>query len=202
MSEHDRILDVVEAAEHGSEAFTLPHTAFSRAIDGVLVLIGKAASWLWPILVLVIVVQVVLRYVFNQGLITLEELQWHIYAVGFMLGLSFAVVRDRHVRIDVVAERFGRRTRAWIELFGLLLFLLPFAIIVAVEAIPFVMASWRLNEISAAPGGLGGRWMLKSVIIVAFALIALAALSRLSRVTALLFGWPKPLSEDRAGGVR
>ncbi len=155
--------------------------------------IGEAVSWLWPVLIAVIMVNVLLRYVFNLGLIVFEELQWHIYAVGFMIGLSFAVVADRHVRVDVLADRFRPRTRAWIELLGLLLFLIPFALLIAYDAIPFVTRSFEMAEVSVAPGGLPWRWALKSVIIIALALLATAAVSRLSRVSALLFGRPRPL---------
>ncbi len=192
-TQSDRILRAVEAAEHGSEAFALPRTRLSRALDGFLTLVGQGVSWLWPILILVIIGNVVLRYVFNLGLIVFEELQWHIYGIGFMIGLSYAVVRDRHVRVDVVSERLSVRTRAWIELIGLTVFLLPFCIFVVIKAYPFVYTSWETGEVSIAPGGLGNRWMIKSVIIIAFALLVLAAVSRISRVTALLFGFPKSL---------
>tara|TARA_R110002020_G_scaffold50844_13_gene144014 strand:+ start:2222 stop:2821 length:600 start_codon:yes stop_codon:yes gene_type:complete len=192
--EHDRLLQAVEAAEHGSVAIPLPETRLSRALDAVVNFIGRTISWLWVILIAIILVNVILRYVFNEGLIIFEELQWHVYAIGFMIGLSFAVVGDRHVRVDVVAERLTVRQRAWIELFGLLLFLLPFSVLVTVEAVPFVMRAWDLNEVSVAPGGLSHRWALKSVIVIAFALIAIAAFSRLSRVTSYLFRFPRPLA--------
>lgn len=196
-SQSDRILAAVEAAEHGSEAFALPRTRLSRALDGFLTLVGQGVSWLWPILILVILLNVVLRYVFNLGLIVFEELQWHIYAIGFMIGLSWAVVKDRHVRVDVVSERLPVRTRAWIELVGLAVLLLPFCIFVVIKAWPFVYTAWETGEVSIAPGGLGNRWAIKSVIIVAFALLVVAAVSRLSRVSALLFGFPKPLPYDK-----
>lgn len=192
--EHDRLLQAVEAAEHGSVAIPLPETRLSRALDAVVNFIGRTISWLWVILIAIILVNVILRYVFNEGLIIFEELQWHVYAIGFMIGLSFAVVGDRHVRVDVVAERLTVRQRAWIELFGLLLFLLPFSVLVTVEAVPFVMRAWDLDEVSVAPGGLSHRWALKSVIVIAFALIAIAAFSRLSRVTSYLFRFPRPLA--------
>ncbi|MDQ0316521.1 TRAP transporter small permease subunit [Amorphus orientalis] len=190
---HDRIIEAVEAAEHGKTAIPLPETRLSRVLDAVVNFFGQAVSWLWVVLIGIIITNVVLRYVFNEGLILFEELQWHVYAIGFMIGLSFAVVADRHVRIDVAAEHLSTRGRAWIELFGLFLFLLPFSILVAIEAVPFVQRAWDMGEVSIAPGGLGHRWALKAVIVVAFVLIALAALARLSRVTSLLFRFPRPL---------
>jgi TRAP-type mannitol/chloroaromatic compound transport system permease small subunit len=193
--EHERVVEAVETAERGAVALKLPETRLSRAIDPLIEAIGRGVSWLWVVLIGVIMVNVVMRYVFNLGLIVFEELQWHIYAIGFMIGLSFAVVGDRHVRIDVLADRFALRVRAWIELAGLALFLLPFAVLIAWDAIPFVVRSWEMSEVSIAPGGLPARWALKSVIVIALVLLALAALARLSRVASFLFGVPRPLGD-------
>jgi TRAP-type mannitol/chloroaromatic compound transport system permease small subunit len=172
----------------------LPRNRFSNAIDTVIVRAGDTASWLWPVLVAVVVLQVVLRYGFGQGSVMIEELQWHIYAVGFMIGLSYCADVDRHVRVDALAERWPLRTRAWIELLGLALFLLPFAIIIAYEGVPYAKSAYDFGEVSAAPSGLPYRWVLKSFIAIAFALLALTAFSRLTRCTTLLFGFPRPLT--------
>lgn len=172
----------------GPSGIVLPVTAFSRHADRLIGWFGEIASLLWTVLVLVIVFQVVLRYVFGIGSIMLEETQWHLYAVGFMLGLSFTEVRERNVRIDVLAESFSQKTRLWIELFGITVFLLSFSLLVIWFSVPFVVTSWQLNEVSAAPGGLPYRWVLKSFLVTAFALLALAGLSRLTRVWMALFG--------------
>lgn len=173
--------------EVGPSGIGLPTTAFSRAVDRFITWIGEFASVLWTVLVAVIVFQVVLRYVFSLGSIMLEETQWHLYAVGFLLGLAFTEVRERNVRIDVLADHFPRKLRLWIEMLGIG-FLLAFALISAWYAVPFFLSSWELSEVSAAPGGLPYRWALKGFIIAAFGLLALAALGRLSRVWVALFG--------------
>jgi len=177
-----------DAPTAGPSGIALPVTAFSRHVDRLIGWFGEAASLLWTVLVLVIVFQVVLRYGFGRGSIMLEETQWHLYAVGFMLGLSFTEVRERNVRIDVLAENFSQRTRLWIELVGITVFLLSFTLLVIWFAVPFVVTSWQLNEVSAAPGGLPYRWVLKSFLVTAFALLALAGVSRLTRVWVALFG--------------
>jgi len=177
--------------------FVLPRNRISNAIDTVVVAAGDAASWLWPILVAVVVLQVILRYGFGMGSVMIEELQWHIYAVGFMIGLSYCADVDRHVRVDALAERWPLRRRAWIELLGLSLFLLPFVVIVAYEGVPYAKSAFDFNEVSAAPGGLPYRWILKSFITIAFALLALTALSRLTRCTTMLFGFPRPLADNQ-----
>ncbi len=166
----------------------LPTTTGSRRLDGLLRALGDGVSWLWLVLIGVIVANVVLRYVFASGRVEFEELQWHLYAVGFLCGLSYCVEADTHVRVDVLRERLSPRKRAWIELYGILLLLLPFSALALVFGLPFAWESWQSGEISASPGGLPYRWLIKSALPLAFALLALAACSRLLRVGALLFG--------------
>ena len=174
----------------------LPETAFSRRVDGWMLRLGETLSWVWLVLMCVIVLNVMLRYVFGEGRIELEELQWHLYAVGFMTALSLAVTTDDHVRVDVIHERLPLHLRAWIELYGILLLLAPFIVLVLVYAMPFVASAWRVGEVSQAPGGLPMRWLIKAVLPLGFALLALAATARLTRVTALLFGTPCPLRPE------
>ncbi len=193
-----------EVAEHvlheleEKHQFRLPRTRPSDALEAVVLGVNYVACWLWALLMAVIVLAVTLRYVFGLGSIMLEEIQWHIYGIGFILGLSYCFVLDRHVRIDVAAERFPPRVRGWIELVGLLVLLLPLCAMLIYEAIPFVLRSWQLNEISPAPDGLPYRWIPKSFIIWGFLLLMIAALARLLRVTAFLFGRPFPIIERRA----
>lgn len=168
----------------------LPHTVLSRRIDRWLAMLGQAVSWVWLLLLVIIVANVVLRYVFGEGRIEFEEIQWHLYSIGFLLGLSFAYQADAHIRVDVLHERMRPRTQAWIELYGILLLLLPFITLVLIYSVPFVLQSYTLNEVSQAPGGLPGRWLIKAVLPLSFVLLALATVSRLSRVWALLFGTP------------
>ena len=168
----------------------LPHTRVSGVLDPIVRLVGEWVSWLWIVLVLVIVVNVVLRYVFGEGRIELEEIQWHLYAVGFLVGLSYCAISDGHVRVDIFYAGYSLRTRAWIELFGLILFLGPFLGLVIEYAIPFVERSYAIDEISDAPGGLPYRWAIKAALPLAFGFLALSAVSRLTRVTAFLFGFP------------
>ncbi|MFY9734157.1 MAG: TRAP transporter small permease subunit [Rhodoplanes sp.] len=170
----------------GPSGLPLPETRISRALDGIVVWIGETSSWIWTILMLLIIVQVVQRYVLGLGSIQMEEAQWHLFAIGFMLGLALTAVRERHVRIDVLAETMPLRVRLWIEMIGIVVFLLPFCIFVIWWSVPYVVESWQAGEISAAPGGLPYRYLLKGVITVAFALLAMTGVSRLSRVWAAL----------------
>ena len=197
IKEDDIAIDVDKVEEKGarSHALVFPRTGPSDALEKVVELMGKLCSWLWVVLIVLIVVNVVLRYALRTNFIAMEEMQWHLYAVGFLIALSFAILYDGHVRVDVAAERLSLRTRGWIELFGILLLILPFVYVVISYAIPFVQRSYQIGEVSAAPGGLPYRWFIKSFIITGFVFIAIAAIARLMRVTALLFGWPQPKND-------
>jgi len=171
----------------------LPRTRISNAIDRFILAIGNAMSWIWVLLIIGIITNVTLRYVFGRATVWLEELQLYFYAIGFIIGLSYAITWDRHVRVDALADRWKPRTRAWIELFGMLFLLLPFSITILLEAVSYTLTSIRLGEGSPSPGGLPHTWILKSFIVWGFALIFLAAFSRMLRCTALLFERPRPL---------
>lgn len=183
-------------AEPDSAGFILPTTMISRFLDRVIDRIGVFFSWIWLLLVGVILVQVILRYGFNQGSIKLEEVQWHLYAIGIMVSLSYGITHDRHVRIDLLYEKFPDTVKAWIELIGICLFLLPFLGFVLWESIPYVYASYSSNEVSVAPDGLPHRFLIKSFIPIGFGLMIMASVSRLSRVIGYLIGWHTPPESD------
>ncbi len=199
MSIRDEIeldVDQVEEAAVRGHALSFPRTTPSDVLETIVELVGKACSWLWVVLIVLIVTNVALRYVIGANYIAMEEMQWHLYAVGYLMALSFAMLHDGHVRVDVVAEQLQPRTRGWIELCGILFLILPFVYVVVAYAIPFVERSWQINEVSAAPGGLTHRWIIKSFIITGFLFIGIAALARLLRVTAFLFGLPRPKNDS------
>ncbi|BFM51287.1 TRAP transporter small permease subunit [Marinomonas sp. THO17] len=174
----------------------LPETQVSKFIDQIIYYVGQTISWIWVLLLLVIVLNVFMRYALGEGRIEFEELQWHLYATGWMIGLSYCFVRDKHVRVDILRDCMSLKTQAWIELLGILFLLLPFIGVVIWYSIPFIHYSWELNEVSAAPGGLPYRWVIKSVLLFGFILLSLAVLSRLSRICSLLFmKSAKPLSK-------
>jgi TRAP-type mannitol/chloroaromatic compound transport system permease small subunit len=180
---------------------SLPHTRLSRRIDALVRGAGEWVSWVWLLLLAVVVANVTLRYVFGAGRIELEELQWHLYAVGFLAGLSWCVEADAHVRVDFLRERLRPRIQAWIELYGVLLLQLPFVALVAFYALPFVFDSFVRGEISPSPGGLSRRWLVKAALLLGFALLGLSSLARLSRVAAFLFVQPQRLSPPRGSNA-
>ncbi|WP_409524188.1 TRAP transporter small permease subunit [Nitrincola sp. MINF-07-Sa-05] len=182
---------IEEAVAHKAAAVDYPRTLISDVLEGIVDLFGKVFSWFWIALMLLVVGNVIMRYVLGTNFIALEELQWHLYAAGFMIGLSYCFVHDGHVRVDVLAEHLTLRKRAVIEILGILIFFLPFCYVIMFYAFPFVERSYRINEVSAAPGGLPMRWVIKSVIPIAFGLLAMAAVARLLRALSLLTGFPR-----------
>ena len=92
--------------------------------------IGEVFNWLWVFLVIVIILNVVLRYVFKNGMIELEELQWHLYCIGWLVGLSSTYIVDSHVRVDVLYANFSERKKAWTNAIGSLILGIPLCLIV------------------------------------------------------------------------
>jgi len=146
-------------------------------IDHLVEKIGKCVSWLSFLLVLVIVVDVSLRYLFSITSAASFELEWHLFAVLFLVGSAYALQQDKHVRVDVFYQRFSKKGKAWINLIGTIIFLLPFCFIAFTESLPFVQSSFSIQEISPQPGGLPFRWLIKSTIPVGFALLGLQGVS-------------------------
>lgn len=158
-------------------------------LDNIVFAAGKIFAWSYVLLMVVIIIQVVLRYGFNSGMVVLEELQWHLYAVGVMFGVSYAQSTNSHIRVDLIHMRLSKRTQHLLEIFGILFLMFPFVFVVLESSIPFVYDAWRIGESSASPTGLPFRWLIKAVIPLSFGLLFIAGLSRLIRdLTGLVKG--------------
>ena len=164
-----------------------PYPKISRVADDFIRAVGHYACWLNVVLILVILAQVTLRYGFGRGQIILEEIQWHLYAIAVMFAISYGVVTDAHIRMDIIYSSSTRKTKEWIEVFGQLLFVLPLAVILFLKGIDLVESAWRVNEGSASPGGLPWRWAIKAVLPVSMFLYMIASCSRLIRSLAIIF---------------
>ncbi|WP_083439944.1 TRAP transporter small permease subunit [Vibrio hepatarius] len=149
--------------------------------------ISKFFAWTNVALIGVIILQVVLRKVFSNGQIALEELQWHLYATAVMFGTAYAQVTNLHVRVDLFYHKFSERTKAVVDLFGLLLLAIPFVVVVILHSYDFAYESWRVNESSASPSGLPFRWLIKSVIPLSFALLLLSMFAKVLRSLETIF---------------
>ncbi|USE38132.1 TRAP transporter small permease subunit [Endozoicomonas sp. SCSIO W0465] len=139
--------------------------------------LGKIAALLFILLVFNVFWDVVARYLFNNVSIGLQELEWHLFATVFMLGVPYALRTNGHVRVDLIYERLSIRHRAWIDLLGAIILLMPFALLVGYYGIGFAREAYELGETSGDPGGLPYRWIIKSVIPFTFFSIAISGLA-------------------------
>lgn len=152
-------------------------------IDGLNNSIGFAIRWLALVMVLIGAIGAVMRY-FSRGmgwalnLTPAIELQWYLFSIIFLMGAAYGLHHDVHVRVDVLYERLSKKARAWIDLFGTVLFLVPFSVLMLYVSFPAVQASFRVRETSPDPGGLP-RWPIKALILISFVLLLLQAVSQL-----------------------
>jgi len=167
--------------------------ALSRHFERVSSLIGRIAVWLLFALMLVIITDVTLRRWFVIGSTKLQELEWHLHGALFLLCLGWAYTKGAHVRIELLSERWSKRTAARIELLGCLFLLVPYVLAILSFGWDYVAYSIAYGENSASATGLPNRWIIKSMIVVGFAVLGLAALSRLLDSIIFLFG-PKELA--------
>ncbi len=162
----------------------------SEGLDRVITKIGKLAAWAGLALILVTIFDVVTRRFLVLGSTKLQEAEWHLHTILFALCLGFAYLKDAHVRIDLVRENLSERAQWWIELIGIVVFLLPFCGLVVWFGIDFAERSFATHEVSASGVGLPFRWVIKSVIPLGFAVLALAGIAIALRKIVELFGPP------------
>ena len=193
------VSEIIDSIDH--HELVLRELPITRMIDRSILAVGDVFNWIWVLLLIVIITNVVLRYVFSQGMIELEELQWHLFAIGWLVGLSSTFIVDGHVRVDVLHDQLKYRTKLWLELTGLLTLFLPFVCFAMIYAIPFVELSWFSNERSTSANGLPARWIIKGFLLFSLALLNLAAISRLIKVVAsLIHGSPRHDNKTAVAG--
>ena len=182
---------------HGGD-FHIPVVAL---MNGFVRRIAETTAWLNVVLIGVIVLQVVMRYGFNKGLVPLEELMWHLYAVAFMFGMAYAVTNDSHIRVDVVHMALPKRAQHVFEILGILLLLMPVLWILFDHSLGWVLEAYRVNESSQNPTGLPYRWLIKAVVPATMVLIFIAALARLIQEVSLLLHHGKEPEDETPGRV-
>ncbi|MBD1577771.1 MULTISPECIES: TRAP transporter small permease subunit [Vibrio] len=141
--------------------------------------LGWIASVLFIMLMFNVVYDVVMRYAFNDVSIGMQEMEWHLFSVVFLLGVPYAIRTSGHVRVDVIYENLSVRTRAIIDIAGVVFLLLPFCLLVAWYGINYAHESYELGETSGDPGGLPYRWIIKSTISLSFFCMAVSGIGML-----------------------
>jgi len=149
----------------------------SKCIDTFINVLGQSVAWMTTILMLLICTDVVMRYLFSTSANWIVELEWHLAAVIFLIGASYALLYDKHVRVDVFYERLGRSHKNWVNILGVLLFLLPWSIVLMYHGWAYAESAYSYNQGSSQPNGLPARYIIKSFIPFGFFLLSLAGLS-------------------------
>ncbi len=159
----------------------------SKRIDALNERIGLAISWALLVAVLICAGNALVRYLLNTSSNAWLEIQWYLFGAIFLLASSYTLKRNEHVRIDVVVGRFSKRTQAWVDIFGFILFMLPATVLILYFSIPFAMESIRNQEVSSNAGGLIV-WPAKVLIPIGFLLLTLQGLSELVKRIGFLQG--------------
>lgn len=160
----------------------------SEAIDTLNERIGRGVAWLTAGMVAVMFAVVLLRYGFELGRIWLQEVVVYMHALVFLLGMGYTLRHDEHVRVDVFYRRMSERGRAWVDLSGTLLLLLPTALFIIYSSWDYVASSWSQMEGSHETGGLPFVYLLKTAIPVSAALIGLQGIARILKCVDTLRG--------------
>ncbi len=168
----------------------------SRRIDALTERIGKSAIWLVLIVVLVSAGNAIMRYTINYSSNALLEIQWYLFGLIFFSCSGYTLLRNEHVRIDLISGRFSRRKQAWIDIFGILFFLMPMAIAIMVLSWPVFLNALESGEMSNSAGGLIV-WPARLLVPVGFLLLILQAISELIKRIGFLKGLCPDPTEKR-----
>lgn len=147
-------------------------TWMDRAIDAI----GYFTGVLLIVMILNVAFDVMMRYVFHNSSIGMQEVEWHLFSIIILYGTGYALRHNAHVRVDFVYDRLPERKKAWINILGTIFFLLPLALLIIYGSYDFVMDAYTTNEISEDPGGLPYRWIIKAQIPIAFLFLVFCAI--------------------------
>ncbi len=164
---------------------------FARRIDATHEKIGQLVSWLIFGSIMVSSVNATVRYIFNYSSNAYLELQWYLFAATFLLGASWTLSKNEHIRIDVITHRFSFRVHAWIDILGCIFFLTPLCLLMLYESVPFALYSIQTQEISTNSGGLIV-WPSKLLIPLGFLLLQIQAFSEIIKRVGVLKGLVDP----------
>jgi len=151
--------------------------SISQFLEKIVTFFGKMGSWLAIPLIFIIIFDIITRRFFILGSTKLQEMEWHLHTALFLLVIGYAYLKDSHVRIEIVREKYSMLIKSIFETLGILLFLIPYTTLVIYYGIDFVTRSFNLNEVSSALTGLSHRWIIKFFIPFGMFLLLLAGFS-------------------------
>ena len=158
----------------------------ASALESISVAVGRSVALLTAVMVVVTAIVVLLRYLFGLGWIWLQESITWMHAAVFMLAAAYTLAREEHVRVDVFYREMSPRARAWVDLAGTLVLLLPVCIFLLWSGWGYVASSWGISEASQEAGGLPALYLLKSVLVAMPALLGLQGVALAARSAAIL----------------
>ena len=167
-----------------------------NSLEKIIDLIGGLSAILLVLMVLNVFYDVVMRYVFSNASIGMQELEWHLFATMFMFGIGFTIKDGGHVRVDIIYDRLSIKTRAWIDLIGTLVFAIPFALVITYYGYGYAMDAYQMGEGSPDPGGLPHRWIIRSVIPLASGFMILCLMHRVLNMLDRIFGSSNDVQEE------
>ena len=156
-------------------------------IDGLNERVGHLANWSVLLACLISAGNAMVRYAFDTSSNAWLEIQWYLFASVVMLGASYTLRRNEHVRVDILYSMLSERGKKWLDLIGTVIFLIPVCVVIAYMSWPVFMDSWRGNEMSSNAGGLL-RWPFKILLPIGFALLALQGISEVIKRALALHG--------------
>jgi TRAP-type mannitol/chloroaromatic compound transport system permease small subunit len=172
----------------------------STGIDRVNIWVGRFVAWTTALVVAVVFVDVVMRYAFRTSFVFTQELEWHLFAFIFLIGAGYTLLKDGHVRVDIFYQRFSPKGQAWVNLLGVIFFLIPGCLMILLTSLNFVYTSFAVMEGSPDPGGIPFRWLLKACIPVGFILLLMQGLSLGIKSLLVILGAASDSSEEAGEG--
>ncbi|WP_044240723.1 TRAP transporter small permease subunit [Flexithrix dorotheae] len=163
--------------------------------------LGRAIAWLSSILVIVICLDVAIKNIFSISSVAFFELQWHLFALIFLLGAAYTLKHDKHVRVDVFYQKLSPKGQAWVNIIGSIIFLIPFCIIIIKSSLPYVATSYKLAEGSNDAGGLPARYIIKSSIFIGFFFLLIQGISLIFSSLLTVLDKPQPDNEKDSNRV-
>jgi len=153
------------------------------------------------LMILNVFFDVVMRYMFHDSSIAMQEMEWHLFAILILFGTSYSLKENAHVRVDFLYDKFSEKTKAIINIVGTIIFLLPFTALIIYGSYAFVMDSYSVNEISGDPGGLKYLWVIKAAIPVSFTVLFLEGLNYIIKNINIYRGIEKAKKIDPQGAL-
>ena len=149
---------------HHDKSIVIKLKRVEKFFNSFIDIIGRVIGLLLLLMIFNVLFDVVMRYFFHNSSVGMQELEWHLFSIVILFGIGYALKDESHVRVDFLYDNFSKKTKAYVNIYGTLLFLIPLALLIIFGSYEFVMDAYTTSEISEDPGGLTHRWIIKSMI--------------------------------------